>query len=1083
MRYLRITLVVLFLSALFSGAAAADDTCIFSVTADDVPPDVVLLLDNGAEMEQIMPHADYDSAIDYTPVVLIRSEGVNGFFNAAGYAVIKSGPKYYIQAINADLSISSSGGIVAAVNNQNIWTINGRTIILPATPSTVVDGFGIKDNATVFRYSANYLNWLFFSGLYTGDGTDLFPAYSRFYYAKQAILDVAKTTSNKANFAVFNFANDVGASSVQPMKQVVTTVDPVDSANNVLDSNFVNTINNMGTVTYSPLAEGLASVGNYYGSAQIKQYVSEEYCQKNFIIVLSAGLSSHDGVPDSSSTPATFSDYDGDDAVIGEGNIQVDGTVSAIPVNVGGTTDLDDVAAYLHDNNVVYSSTGTAWKNVSTYTVGLSTTPLSKAFLINTSNNGNGNDGLYDTANPLYGHYHFEAEDATDLSDRLQKALNSILSQTTTFTAPVVPVTRTTSGDWIYLAFFKPMETNFWQGNITKFGLSASNQILDRSGNDATWPNGAMKADAVPYWSTLDWSEPSASNYMANGSRNIYTYFGRDSDLTAADNAFLASNEFSADSTDNLTLTALGAPVSGSHPREDLINYIRGADAYDEDGDGDVSENRSLITGDALHSEPAVFTYIYQSGGGAPNTAGAITRVFFGANDGMLHAVRDEDGTEAWGFVPPDLLSRLRLLVEGSGHQIYVDASPRIYFHDVDGDGNVDIGDDRVILVVGERQGGASYWALDITYPGTPKLLWTINSTAYPELAETWSEPVFGKVRTSANDTVGTPVMVVGGGYSWNNTGGRGVGIFNVLTGTLIKGFKYGVTSGMDYSIVSNITAIDSDNNGFLDKVYVGDLGGQMWRIGKFTDSGGTLLPFPKTDENVNDWEAHVLFSAGCSEADCTDGVDNDGDGLIDEWRKFFYAPDIALEIGYDLVLTGTGDRQIPCDFGTEDRIMVVQDNHQDTNLNDGNYTDAGLSPFVPSATQKGWYRTLQDGEKVLSEGVLFNKIFYVTSFLPTTAPCVPGGFAYLYGLDYLTGEPAADFDNNGTPEEKVEIGGGIASKPVVVLHDEEESLLISVGSTVSEAASESTTAGVISQKVSFPTHNFFLIWWRELFD
>ena len=1068
MQHIRVALAVIFLIALISNAWG-DDTCIFTVTADDVPPDVVIYLDNGAEMEQIMPHADFDTAVDYTPAVLLREEGVNGFFNPNGYAIQKSGPKYYLRPVDAVLAISSVGEIVADVNNASKWTINGHTISLPDIPSTVVDAAGVKDNATVFRYSSNYLNWLFFSGLYAGDGSDL-PTLSRFYYAKQAILDVAKQTSNKANFAVFNFANDVGASSVQPMKQVVTTVDPLSPNNNVLDANFINTINNMGTVTYSPLAEGLASIGNYYSSAQIKQYVSEEYCQKNFIIVLSAGMSSHDGSPDMSALPATFEDFDGDDAGIGEGNIDVGGTISAIPLNSGGTTDLDDIAYYLHANNVVYSSTGTAWKNVSTYTVGVSTVPLSKAFLINTSNNGNGNYNLYDNSDPEYGKYHFEAEDPTQISAALLRALNSILSKTTTFTAPVVPVTRTTSGDLIYLAFFKPLETNFWQGNITKFGLSSDNRILDKNGAEATWANGAMKDDAVPYWATIDWADASAPNYMANAQRNIYTYFGGNADLTVADNAFEVSN------TTNLTLTRLGTPTSGASPREDLINYVRGADAYDEDGDGDVSENRELITGDALHSEPAVFTFSYQGGT-------EIRRIFYGANDGMLHAVDDNDGTEVWGFVPSDLLGNLRLLVEGVGHQVYVDSSPRIYFYDADKDDKIDFGSDRVILVVGEREGGSAYWALDVTLPDSPQFLWMIDSTVYPELANTWSEPVFGKVKTSSADTAGTPVMIVGGGHSWNNAAGRGVGLFDLFTGALVKGFKAGMTSGMDYAIASTVNALDVDGNGFIDKIYVGDLGGQMWRIGRFTDFGGNPLTFPAADEVVSNWTAQVLFKAGCAESDCTDATDNDGDGLTDEWRKFFYAPDVALEYGYDIVLVGTGDREIPCDFGTEDRIFGVRDDNQDTNLDDGNMTDVSLAAFVPSATQKGWYLPLQNGEKVLAEGVLFNKIFYVTTFYPTTAPCVPGGYAYLYGLNYLTGEPAADFDENGTVEDKLEIGGGIASKPVVVLHDDEESLLVSVGSTVAEENSESTSAGVINQKADFPTHNFFMIWWRDLFD
>ena len=48
-------------------SSPADDTCMFSVTADDVPPNIVILLDNGAEMQQVQWHATYESSIPYTP--------------------------------------------------------------------------------------------------------------------------------------------------------------------------------------------------------------------------------------------------------------------------------------------------------------------------------------------------------------------------------------------------------------------------------------------------------------------------------------------------------------------------------------------------------------------------------------------------------------------------------------------------------------------------------------------------------------------------------------------------------------------------------------------------------------------------------------------------------------------------------------------------------------------------------------------------------------------------------------------------------------------------------------------------------
>jgi len=238
---------------LAAGIVHADDTCIFSVTADDVPPYIVLLLDNGAEMEQIIWHGGYNNAVDY-------SDAGSVFTNPGGYALRKSGNDYFLFPIQADLTLTGIGAIQSD-NSTPTWTRNGRTITLPAFPSASVDGNGVKDNATQFRYSTNYLNWLFYSGLYTGDGSDL-PSKTRFYYAKLAILKVAKMTANRAEFGIYNFtASTEGASSVQPLGLAVNEPLAADPEDNTLDPNFVNNVNNMGTVTYAPLAEGLASVG------------------------------------------------------------------------------------------------------------------------------------------------------------------------------------------------------------------------------------------------------------------------------------------------------------------------------------------------------------------------------------------------------------------------------------------------------------------------------------------------------------------------------------------------------------------------------------------------------------------------------------------------------------------------------------------------------------------------------------------------------------------------------------------------------------------------------------------------------
>ncbi|MCK5205557.1 MAG: hypothetical protein KAR15_16865, partial [Desulfobacterales bacterium] len=352
---------------------------------------------------------------------------------------------------------------------------------------------------------------------------------------------------------------------------------------------------------------------------------------------------------------------------------------------------------------------------------------------------------------------------------------NSIISRTSSFTAPVVPVTRTTSGNKIYMAFFKPLEQNFWQGNLTKFGLNADNQIIGSDDNPATWANGSMREDAKPYWATIDWADISKSNGILNSSRSIYTYLGSVDDLTDPANRFATNNT-------DLTAMMLGNPsdvtvndstVTG---RDKVINYIRGADVLDEDSDGDSYENRSIITGDVLHSEPMVFTYRYAD-------LSTKTLVFFGANDGMLHAVLDVDGSEAWAFIPPNQLNRLKYILEGTTHTDFIDGSPKVYFHDVDADGLVEPDDgDQVILVCGQRKGGSGYFALDITDPDVPKYLWRIGNSndaatdpdvIIPALGESWSEPEFGLVKTTDADTSGTPVCFIGGGYSADNSAGK----------------------------------------------------------------------------------------------------------------------------------------------------------------------------------------------------------------------------------------------------------------------------------------------------------------------
>ena len=1234
-----VTWIAAFLGLVFPyhlGRAA--DTCMFAVTADDMPPNIVILIDNGAEMKHAVNHDDYDSSVDYTPNVAPQDDVIpngdsgNGFFNENGYGIYITGGKYYLVPVEDNLELNTDirlEGLPSADKRTSSWEINGQTVHLPAEASAETDADGIKDNAGMFRYSKNYLNWLYF---YTSavdlnadgviepvyDETPL-PDKSRFYYAKQALLAVGKFSSNTAKFAIYNFTStSEGSSNVQPLGDVVATLGATP-AENILDPNYINNINNMGTVIYSPLAEGIAAVGGYLDSSSSGSVDSTNYCQKNFVIVVSPGLSSEDTSDSNQAMPDPLKDdHDQDasdgfgDGGPGQGTLTVDGVDYTYTTNINGSTYLDDVAHYFytHDMRVSNDNTG-GFQNISTYTVGFMAATESRLFLINTSNNGNGNPNLSNSADPEYGKYHFDAQSAGGLSQAVMDAVNSIISHTSSFTAPVVPVTRTTSGNKIYMAFFKPLEENFWEGNVTKFGLSTDNEIIGSDGNPATWANGAMREDAKPYWATIDWADISKSNGIHNDSRNIYTYLGAVDNLTDTANRFAADNpNLTAMILGNPTdVTVNGNPVTG---RDKVINYIRGADVLDQDADGDSYKNRPIITGDVLHSEPLVFDYHY-----AGNSS--KTLVFFGANDGMLHAVLDVEtesgdethyGTEAWAFIPPNQLNRLKYILEGTTHRYYVDSSPKAYFHDVDQDGRVDSGDgDKVILVCGQRDGGSSYFALDITNPDVPKYLWRIGSAndaetgtveltditrnaggtfqdgdtlrllhgteewhdaamvvggefgsvfvtydartlvfgvgqwlgnlttgmyqddtgpfvfgkivsmtntdpdvIIPELGQSWSEPQFGLVKTSAADTSGTAVCFIGGGYSADNSAGEAVVAVNVFSGAVVRKFTkrlpyttdYTLTTdtAMNYSVASTVKVVDEDGNGFVDKIYVGDLGGQMWRFGQVsTDSGGNPLSFPDCDENINNWVGQILFTAPTYVIDSTTYT-----------RKMFYPPSVTLEKGYDLIFMGTGDRENACDPTTAaDRIYVIKDTHEITPLNPIPLTETDLvdvtnpAAAVPNLDHtngdvdlngnfdQGWFIRLVDyfgadaGEKVLAQGVVFYKTFYITTFAPNNDPCLPGGNANLYALNYLTGAPVIKFtDTDGDGENdltrSVILGGGIPSKPVTVITEKGTKLFISVGSTNPNSASQSIGAGIITVDPLYPKRNFFYLWWRQIF-
>jgi hypothetical protein len=280
-----------------------------------------------------------------------------------------------------------------------------------------------------------------------------------------------------------------------------------------------------------------------------------------------------------------------------------------------------------------------------------------------------------------------------------------------------------------------------------------------------------------------------------------------------------------------------------------LIDFIRG-------------KGRAWKLGDINHSTPVVVgppvqtASLMGTGYDQFKTAQAnrIKVLYVGANDGMLHCFDVTNGAELWAFIPYNLLPKLQKqwavdLVNASryyAHDICVDGSPVV--------ADVYIGGNwRTVLVCGQGPGKGStmaggynyYFALDVTDPENPLPLWEIthiNASGQYTMGETWSTPVIGKVNVSGTDRW---VAFMGSGYDniGQKVAGKSFYTVRVDTGEVI--WNTAVTevdtslftaprvpyANIQAAIVASPTLVDTNADGYVNSVYVGDLDGRLYRL------------------------------------------------------------------------------------------------------------------------------------------------------------------------------------------------------------------------------------------------------------
>ncbi len=975
---------LIFLSICFIGVSFAHDTDLYMASGEGIEPNILIMFDNSGSMDESVLTRTYSNSVTYDPLVVPTANRDTVYRRQSGSYSFFANSIADVACANARTALTNTGHY------------SGGTQSNCGGPSRTL-------------WTGNYRN-------YIASGGD--QAKRKIDIAKEVMTDFL-TAINGVRIGAMVFNNNEGGRIQTTIKSLTDT----GRAQLITDFNAIT------PETWTPLSETLYEAGLYFkGAASYFNsgvtYTSpiEYSCQRNYVIIITDGEPTYD---QNNILATAIGDRDGD-------HREPIGAVNDPHYPSYGSDYLDDVARYLYDTDLRTDMNGT--QNVVTYTIG---------FTVN-------NDLLNRTAQQGHGKY-FYSQNAQELASAFQNIIDEILSKTSSFVAPVVPVSRmerTQSGDKIYLALFKPVSNRMWSGNIKKYGIaqqySSDNtirpgDIIDANGQLALDTSGQFYETAHSFWTSsgvLDGGDAekggvgevlmnrdySVFDPSTGKPRNIYTYLKSDPHLANPTNRF---------DTTNITPSMLGlgsdSDPAAQSARDKLIKFVYGYDAYDDDGNGVTDEKKDWILGAFLHSRPLVIHY------GTSDTSQSV--VFAGSNDGMLHAFDDSSGAELWGFIPPDLVNKLHALHEDV-LESFVDGSPKAYVtRDISGTIT------KAILVFGERRGGNRYYALDVTIPSAPKYLWEINpdltGSPYAEMGQTWSTPYVGKIAYGTGEKW---VAFVGGGYDDGQDNaippadvkGRAVYVIDVLDGSLIKRFSNAEIPGMTYSFPSDIMRIDTDDDLKIDRLYVGDMGGRMWRF----DIGNT---------DPASWTAKIIFTGASG-------------------TKIFYSPDVTMEMGgYEMLFFGTGDRENPKGTSPVDRLYAIKDKNPSTSLTESNLYDVTSDELQADGTtaarkaeilqallnSNGWFIQLlptSSGEKCLSNTVVIAKTAFYTTFTPgaggETDPCHVGeGVGRVYVVQYQTGEAVFNFDlSNDTGGQKIlrkedrslNIGYGIPSGVVV---------------------------------------------------
>lgn len=626
---------------------------------------------------------------------------------------------------------------------------------------------------------------------------------------------------------------------------------------------------------------------------------------------------------------------------------------------------------------------------------------------------------------------YFSARNASTLKDSLSESLADIKATDGVGAAAAASNLAPVAGDnFAYVASYRTVE---WTGNVEARIIDVNNyeitdavawcvENIDDKGCVGTLPNQV--------------ATNSRKIYVSDGSGSLKPFTVANVDVATLDNGIQNMSQWANIRT---LKPSGGDELENESPAVRvgyLLDYLVGKSTYEDqtgiDADKRLFRDRKTILGDITESAPKFIgpTNLSYTDPGYENFKNTIKSrskvVVVGANDGMLHAFDANSGKELWAFIPQAVVKNLPKLADkqygkpGLEHVNFVNGSPKV-FSVCTGGCTTNSATWRSILVAGLNGGGRGYYALDVTDPTNPSLLWEFDTDNDRNLGFTYGEPIAIKVPSgdwrillTSGYNNGRYAKYVGSGSAenvLNNPQGNGRGYLYLLdpVSGALKG-RLATNGSVDYpSGLAQIAAVVKDpftNNIAHNQypyVYGGDLNGYVWRF--------------NLDNNL-------VSALGRTSAD----------------QPITTAPEIGRVKGKPVVFVGTGKYLEQSDLVNTDvqSLYAVKDDSSGS-LSLGSLRSAGLVQQALSDTgdsrsvtdnavdlsgsDKGWLVDFPSaGERVELDPLLLNGVLLVATNVPDSSSCLGGGYGWFNFFDYKTGSSAFTGSDvvseklNGTP-------------------------------------------------------------------